>query len=529
MPDQLEDAPLVVRRFKLPVGQNDKDQPDSLADYEVAKLQNALVSSRGKRATRPGATLIANTPASVAVDGLAPFYPQGGTKQLLMDAGGKIYKYTAGAGTWTQIATGLSSGSRVKYVVGSGYALRLQGTDNAQSYDGTTVADEGNVDASCPLATDGIYHQNMFIIAGNLVNLSYFWWSTILTKTFARSTNAHKVGDKDNGAFKKLLNFSLTSNHGFLFFKDNSIYFIDSSEALPANWSKILIDDAHGLAASDSAVVIGAAGEGFGDVLFVSNDGSNDGNNKYRVRSLIRTINDKLQNSGVVSEAIQSTLDDINAAHIDKMCAIYFDNKYFLAFPSGSSTYNDTVAVLDLSTSRPEDGFWDWSVWSGWNVAFWSIFEISGVKGLYYGEASASTKVYQALSGTSDNGSAIEFIERGRAEDFGFPELDKKFEWVEPVFEQTDDSDVTIKAAIDGGDFTVLGVVNVGDNSPTLPVDLSFALVAPGKVRQKFPLDDLGPGRDVQIEIYHSELDKRVNFLGYTICAQPENIEMGDD
>ena len=526
MPDVLDDQPLVVRRFKLPVGQNDKDQPDSLADYEVALLQNALVSSRGKRETRPGMTLVADDVGSVAVSGLGAFYPEGGTKQLLMDANGVIYKYI-GSGVWTSIASGLTGGVKAKFIVGNGYALRINGVDNARSYDGTTVADEGNVDASCPIATDGIFHQNMFIMAIN--TKSYFWWGSVLGKTFARSVNAHKVGDKDNGLFKKLLNFSLTDSHGFLYFKTNSIYFIDSSAADPANWAKILIESEHGLAASDTAVVTGSDGTGRGDVLYLANDGVSDGKYKFRVRSLSRTINDTLHDSGIVSEKIQATLDNINPAQIEKACAIHFDNKYFLAFASGSSSYNDTVAVLDLSTSDPENGFYDWSVWQGWNVACWAIFEVSGAKGLYYGEASGDTVVFQALSGTSDNGAAIEFIERGRAEDFGFPELDKIIDFVEVVFEQTDDTVVTIKAAVDGGDMTTMGTVNVANQSPTLPINLPFDLVAPGKTRKKIPLDDLGRCRDIQIEVYHSDLDKRIKFLGYTLCGHPENLELGED
>ena len=530
MPDQLEDQILVVKRFHMPVGQNSQDAPASLKDYEVATLSNALVSSRGRRQTRPGNTLIADTPTSLAVVGLAPFYPEGGTKQLLMVSGTNWYKYTSGAGSWSSILSGLTTGLRSRMVVGSGYSLLLNGTDNVESYDGTTVADEGNVNASCPKGTMGIFHQNMFIITGHLTTKSYFWWSGVGNRTFDRSTNVHKVGDKDNGIIKAILSLSLTTNHGFLIFKSNGIYFIDSSSGTVANWSKILIDDSRGLAATDTAVIIGNSGNGGGDVFYLSNDGASGGVNKFRVRSLLRTINDKLLGSGVLSDKIQPSLDAINASLIDKCCAVYFDNKYFLAFPSGSATYNNTVAVLDLNTSVPEEGFWDWSVWSGMNVAAWAVFEDSnGVRNLYYGEASATTKVYKALTGTSDNGTAISFDEVSRAEDFGQPENDKSFQFVEVAFETTDNTLVTVKASVDGGSMITLGTVNVQDASPSLPVNLPFNLASGGKVRKKFQMEDLGKGREAQVEVTHSELDKTVKYLGYCMAAFIENVELGDD
>ena len=528
MPDVLDDQPLIVRRFKLPIGQNDNDDHGSLTPNEVALLKNAIVSIRGKRSTRPGNTQIADDLGSLPILGMTHFYPEGGTKLLLMVSGTDLYKYAAGDTTWTSIFSSFTTGLKTRFVVGNGYALALNGTNNVRSYDGTTVADEGSTNASCPLGTMGIFHQNMFIITGHLTTMSYFWWADVLTKTFSRSTNVHKVGDKDNGIVKGIVNFSLTTNHGFLIFKSNGIYFIDSSNASPANWSKILIDDSHGLAATDTLAAIGSSAQG-GDVIYLSNDGANDGNNKFRVRSLVRTINDKIQSSGVLSRGIQSTLDDINAGQVDKCCAIYFDNKYFLAFPSGSSTYNDTVAVLDFSSSSPENEFWDWSIWSGMNVACWAIFESSGVKNLYYGEASANGLVYKALTGTSDNGAAISFEELGRAEDFDLPELNKAFKWVEVVFEQTDDTLVTVKAAVDGAGLTMLGTLNVRDLSPTLAVNLPFDLASGSIVRKKFQLEDLGVGRNIQIDISHSEADKRIKYLGYSILAFPENAEMGDD
>ena len=528
MPDQLEDQLLVARRFKLPVGQNSNDVLSSLQPYEVGLLQNAIVTSRGKRSTRPGSTAIADSLGAYTVDGLGKIYPVGGTKQLLKVVNGSIYKYTAGASNWTSIASGLTP-ARTRFLVGNGYALSLDGVNNAQSYDGTTVADEGNLDASCPRGLFGIFHKNMFIVGGVTSAPSDFFLSTVGTKTFARSTRVHKVGNLDNGIMKAIVPMSLTDNHGFLVMKDDGIYFVDSSDTDYANWDIRLLTDAFGLAGYNCFAVVGNSGRGLGDVFFLSNDGARGNDNKFYIRSILKTINDKIQGSGIISSAIQPVLDDLNASQVDKCVATYFDNKFFLAFPSGGSTYNDSLVVLDLNTSSPDEGFWDWSVWTGVNVAWFETFIESGVKRLYYAEASGTARTYKFLTGTSDNGTAIAFAEEGRGEDFDVPEVDKIFQWVETEFEATDDTEVTVKASVDSAGMTILGTVNVESNAPTLPVNLPFNLASSGIVRKKFQLEDLGVGREIQIGVYHEDLDKAITYLGYTLAAFPENVEMGDD
>lgn len=140
--------PIVLRRVKQPVGQNDKDEPDALGENQCVLLQNVTVSRKGQIPTRYGSTVVADTPASLAPDGLGHFYPQGGTRIQLMLANGVWYKRAAGATSWTSIKTGLASGARAPHLVGNGYIFTCDQTNNVQSYNGTTEADEGNLNTS---------------------------------------------------------------------------------------------------------------------------------------------------------------------------------------------------------------------------------------------------------------------------------------------------------------------------------------------------------------------------------------------
>ncbi len=49
-----------------------------------------------------------------------------------------------------------------------------------------------------------------------------------------------------------------------------------------------------------------------------------------------------------LSQPIQDQFADVNYAHADKACGIVFDNKYYLAVPTGSSTTNNKIFVYDI-------------------------------------------------------------------------------------------------------------------------------------------------------------------------------------
>lgn len=520
---QLDDQPLIIRRLRASRGQNSQDEPDSIGLDEVASLQNADISSRGISATRPGTTLIANTPAATAVLGLQHFYPEGGTKQLLMVAGATLYNWTA-SGNWNSLYASLTTGLRTNILIGGKKALLLNGTDDPPYYDGATVTAGGSANTDPPKAKFGIYHQNRALLAGNTTNRSYIWYSAALNiLSFVRDTNAIKISDQDNDELTALVDLSLTTTPGFIAFKTRSTHFVDSSDASPANWSVIPIDPVHGCFATRTAIAIGGSVLG-GDVVYLSREGTH-----YRLRSLRRTVNDALETGGILSEGIEDILDDVADSHMANAAAYYFDEKIFLSIPSGSSSTQDTVCVLDLHASDPASNKWKWTVWKGITADVFAIFQESNVEYLYYGNAGANARVFRMLSGTSDNNSAIEFIEESRREDFGLPELLKNGEFVEFHFNSTDDTEVTLEASIDGGEYTTIGTVNVGGSGPTLPVNLPFNLSGQSRIKEKVPIDDLGPFRDIQFRVSHSDLDTGIEYLGYIAAAFPIPLELSND
>ena len=52
-----------------------------------------------------------------------------------------------------------------------------------------------------------------------------------------------------------------------------------------------------------------------------------------------------------MTRPIQDQFDEVNFAHADKSCGVVFDNKYYLAVPTGSSTVPNAIFIYDLLSS----------------------------------------------------------------------------------------------------------------------------------------------------------------------------------
>ena len=123
------------------------------------------------------------------------------------------------------------------------------------------------------------------------------------------------------------------SDDKLLVFNRNSIHLVNSV-VNPSITSAQLLTDEVGLIARNSVIQIG------NQVLFLSDNGVYGMNfiDLYNLRG----------NEVPLSEGIQKTIDTINKAHADKAVAVYFDNKYYLAVPTGTSTVNNTLLIYNF-------------------------------------------------------------------------------------------------------------------------------------------------------------------------------------
>jgi hypothetical protein len=123
------------------------------------------------------------------------------------------------------------------------------------------------------------------------------------------------------------------SDDKLVVFNRNSIHIVVGNGDL-ANFKVQLLTDEVGLTAKNSVIQVG------NQVIFLSDNGV------YGL-SFVDLYNLR-GNEVPLSESIQKTIDTINKAHVDKASAVYFDNKYYLAVPTGTSTVNNTLIIYNF-------------------------------------------------------------------------------------------------------------------------------------------------------------------------------------
>jgi hypothetical protein len=123
------------------------------------------------------------------------------------------------------------------------------------------------------------------------------------------------------------------SDDKLVVFNRNSIHIVVGNGDL-TNFKVQLLTDEVGLTAKNSVIQVG------NQVIFLSDNGV------YGL-SFVDLYNLR-GNEVPLSESIQKTIDTINQAHVDKASAVYFDNKYYLAVPTGTSTVNNTLLIYNF-------------------------------------------------------------------------------------------------------------------------------------------------------------------------------------
>lgn len=116
-------------------------------------------------------------------------------------------------------------------------------------------------------------------------------------------------------------------------------------------------------------------------------------------------------------------------------------------------------------------------------------------------------KVYRAWTGYNDAGTAIDYTEESRKEDFNQPLVKKVGGVLKVRALSSGDYDVLVYASVDDQEYTLLGTINLAGNAPTLPVSLPFSLADSNIVEESFHLDSLGEWYQIRTKLQHNDLN----------------------
>ena len=497
-----DDSPLYKVVRDLSGGQNSRQGENIIGENQATVLQNVELNTAGERAIRSGVTRIDDTfPATAASAdcgmGLFGFEPDGGTNSLLVmvtpsaGSSASLWKYT-GSGVLTS-ATNASGWSIARTTMikalesdQADVVIIQNGTDAAfrmaQDY---SLESLGNTNTSPPKTRAMTYYRDrVWGLSGNSLAYSEAI-SSAYASAFVRDANYYDI---PVGTERAVVG---TRDYGLIAFGSEKIYQVNPS-IIPdpaKDKSEIILD--MGCANGDTVKQVGD------DFFYLAYDG---------VRALRRTVQDKLQagQSQPLSWNLKPEFEEINWAYIAKADAIYFEDKYLVTLPTGDSSTNNKIWVYYPSLQS-------WVVITGLNISRFATVKFSNQMRLY-GVDAINGRLYRMFYGTSDNATAINYQEEGRAEDFGKPLQNK---WGgEFKMRVRGNSAVLTPTADIGNGYTPLDgdsiVIPAGGLSFNFYLPISFADQEADGI---WHLDSLGKFKTIKFKIYCNTLNANFRIM----------------
>ena len=416
------------------------------------------------------------------VDGSSPLYVWDGNTAKIQ--GGKLRSITVtSGGTGYTTATASVGGPQL----GGTYPTIAQTSVAGGAVTGVTVSNGGAGYSSSPsviISGDGsgatatarvsppptamrllAVVGNRLIGVGSGQNRNTIYASDILDASVWDDANSIIVGGDDGDEITAIIPFYANR---LIVFKKSKIFQVtippDMTSA--SDWVVEIISTTVGCAAERTAVQVNS------DIFFLSTDG---------IRTVKRSAADDFTTVGLpISEIVKDVIANINLTSIGNSTAIFHDNRYLVAFPTGSNDSNDTILVYNTILNAFE-GTWTPDVLQFCQTNFASLGKRLMAKG-YTGiitQYNGYKPVTSVLSSDyQDSGSDYASFIRTRDMNFGDPFGFKHGSHYEIIFDKSfaNDVDVSIQRETDTGDISSEPNLNVASASLTLPFVLPASL-----------------------------------------------------
>lgn len=192
----------------------------------------------------------------------------------------------------------------------------------------------------CPSTNFGTFFANRLIVPQPSDSQYTVIMSDLLdTDNFYAAESQFRI---NRGTADRLVGFTPYLENQLLVFFRNSIHMINNV-ALTNSAGVFEITRQHGCVARKS---IAASGP---QMYFLSDDGVFTLQQGLDPAKGLGVAISKVSGEAVpLSRPIQDQFKEVNYAHADKAVGIVFDNKYYLAVPTGSSTTNNKVFIYDI-------------------------------------------------------------------------------------------------------------------------------------------------------------------------------------
>ena len=488
-------------------GVNTRQYTGNTESNQANVLYNVNIEVMGESSKRLGSVLIGNDIGNDTPLILHNFEIQGSTGQLLMYEDTTLWSWN-GTGNWSSLKADFTASTEcgIASCKESGLSpddvvIVQNGINNAFRVDsGGNLQDLGDTNTSPPITTVMCWFGNRLYALKN--DLLYFSdaYPADYSVAFDRTTNSFRI---PVGEERKIIP---TRDSGIIIMGKQAIWsFTPSSIPAATDQPQPLVPNM-GIVSKGAACAVGD------DVYFFAPDG---------LRSLKRTVQDKLQ-LGItypISYNLKTEFESIAWAYISRLSMEYFDNKLFIAVPTGATTFDTWVFYPALNA---------FTIIQGWSPACWAKYKVNGQEFLYYGKLGNGV-VYRAWYGYTDegttttNGTAINYQEEGRKEDFGQPLVKKVSGELKVKAKATGNYNLSIYASFDEGAYNYLGSLNLLGNLLSFPITFPVTFQPASIAYKKYPLDSYGEWYLLQTKIQHNatNADDDITILERSATTYP--------
>ena len=416
-------------------------------------------------------------------------------------------------GTDPVITTTVAGGVVTGIIVsdgGSGYSSAPQVTIIG---DGIGAAATATVSAPPQDLRLLINAENRLIGVGSGEHRNTLYASDILDPSVWDSSNSIVVNGDDGDEITAIVPYY---KNRIIVFKKRRIFQVDipPNATSATDWVVSLISNNTGCVASGSAVQVSS------DILFLSDNG---------IRSLVRSVADDFTSVGIpLSEVVKDVIQNINTESIRLSTAIFYDNRYFLAVPTGSNDYNDTLIVYNTALSAFE------GTWSPQVMQFTlTNYDNEGSRAMFKKTNGIIEKYagYKTPAGTTfedykDAGTEYSSYVRTKDFNFGDPFSAKYGSHFEVIFDNSfsTDTSIFIQRDTDVGDVVVQPNINIASTTLVLPFVLPAALPTITKKRLASDLRKYEKWRLLNIKI--SSTGNKMAIRQIVAAANPDTIEV---
>jgi hypothetical protein len=445
--------------------------------------------------------------------------------------GGKVRAITvttAGSGytSATAIVTGPDLGGTMPELVvtvAGGAVTGVTVVNGGSGYSGApTVTIIGNGTGATATATVSPPPANLRLIVnaenrlfgvGSGVHRNTLYASDLLDPSVWDLTNSIVVNGDDGDQITAVVPYY---RNRLIVFKKRRVFQVDipNDATSGADWIVSIISNNTGCVATGTAVQVSS------DILFLSDNG---------IRSLVRSVADDFSSVGIpISEVVKDVIQSINTDAIRVATAIYYDNRYFLAIPTGANDYNDTLLVYNTALQAFE------GTWSPQVMQFTlTNFNQEGSRAMFKKTNGIIERYagYKSPAGTTSSDyqdAGTDYNSYVRTKDFNFsdPFSLKYGSHFEVIFDNSYSTDATIaiQRDIDVGDIDVASNINIASSVLTLPFTLPAVL--PTSVKKKLASDLRKYEKWRLLNIKISTPANKMAIRQIMAAANPDTIEI---